>query len=262
MKIYQVDSFAHRPFTGNPAAVCILEQAQDDAWMQGVALDMNLSETAFLLKVREGWNLRWFTPGAEVDLCGHATLASAHILFAYGYETQDATIRFHTLSGELQVSKQKDWLCMDFPAEPASKATAPTGMLESLGCKAVFVGKNRMDYLIEVESEEVLLKLDPDYRSLKTIPVRGIIVTCRASEGKDYDFASRFFGPAVDVDEDPVTGSAHCCLAPYWSEKLGQKKLLGYQASARGGYVRTTVSGDRVLLEGQALTVLEGNLLV
>lgn len=262
MKIYQVDSFAHQPFTGNPAAVCILESVHDDDWMQGVALDMNLSETAFLLKEEEGWNLRWFTPGAEVDLCGHATLASAHILFAYGYEPQDATIRFHTRSGELQVSKEENWLCMNFPSEPASEAPAPAGLLEALGCEAVFVGKNRMDYLVEVKNEEELLKLNPDYRSIRSVPVRGIIVTCRADESKDYDFASRFFAPAVDVDEDPVTGSAHCCLAPYWSGKLGQKTLQGYQASARGGYVRTTVSGDRVLLEGQALTVLEGKLLV
>lgn len=262
MKIFQVDSFAHRPFTGNPAGVCILDNMPDDDWLQGVALDMNLSETAFLLKQDQGWQLRWFTPTVEVDLCGHATLASAHILFTYGYEAADATLRFHTRSGELQATQQGDWLQLDFPAEPPVASPPPDGLLAALGCEVTFIGKNRMDYLVEVENEEVLLSLNPDYRTIRQIPVRGIIVTCRAEIDKDYDFVSRFFAPAAGVDEDPVTGSAHCCLSPYWAGKLGRKKLVGYQASARGGYVRTEVRGERVLLGGQAVTVLAGELLV
>lgn len=262
MKIFQVDSFAHRPFSGNPAAVCVLDHTPDDSWLQGVALDMNLSETAFLLKEAAGWRLRWFTPAVEVDLCGHATLAAAHILYSYAYEAADATIRFHTRSGELQVQKEGDWLQMNFPAEKPTAAPPPDGMLEALGCKASFIGKNRMDYLIEVASESQLRELDPDFQSLRKIPARGMIVTAQADSAKGYDFASRFFGPAVGVDEDPVTGSAHCALAPYWAEKLGRDKLVGYQASARGGIVRTEVRGERVLLGGQALTVFEGELLV
>jgi PhzF family phenazine biosynthesis protein len=262
MKIFQVDAFADGPFTGNPAAVCLLDYMPDDAWLQGVALDMNLSETAFLLKQENGWRLRWFTPALEVDLCGHATLASSHILFSYGYEPAGATIRFHTRSGELQVTKQGEWLQMNFPAENPTSSPAPDGLLDALGCEASFVGKNRMDYLVEVENEEILLSLNPDYRTIRQIPVRGIIVTCRAGEDKDYDFASRFFAPAAGVDEDPVTGSAHCCLAPYWAEKLGRSSLTGFQASARGGMVKMTLVGNRVLLGGQAVTVMEGKLLV
>lgn len=240
--------------------MCILDGAADAGWMQNVAAEMNLSETAFLYQQNDGYNLRWFTPTAEVDLCGHATLASAHVLWQEGHLSADAEARFHTLSGMLTVRQRGEWMEMNFPAEPPQPSDAPAGLVEALGTQARFVGQNRLDYLVEAESEDTVRKLAPDFGALEKISTRGIIVTARADSG-DYDFVSRCFFPAVGINEDPVTGSAHCCLGPFWAARLGRDSLVGYQASARGGRVRVRIAGERVLLGGQAVTTLRGELL-
>jgi PhzF family phenazine biosynthesis protein len=261
MKIYQVDAFTDKPFTGNPAGVCILPSPKDDAWMQNVAREMNLSETAFLLKQADGFRLRWFTLTVEVELCGHATLASAHILWETGLLEQHRSARFHTLSGLLTAERRGDAIELDFPATPDEAAEAPAGLDEILGAKVINFRSSRFDHLVELESEDTVRGLRPDFTRLKALPVRGIMVTSRAST-PGFDFVSRFFGPAVGVDEDPVTGSAHCCLGPYWSKRLGKTELVAYQASARGGVVGVTLAGDRVRLRGKAVTVMVAELLV
>jgi PhzF family phenazine biosynthesis protein len=259
--IIQVDAFTNKPFYGNPAAVCILEEPKNDAWMQNVAKEMNLSETAFLLKQSDGYDLRWFTPAVEVDLCGHATLASAHVLWENKLLKSGEEARFYTRSGLLTAKLEHGWIVMDFPAKPQKPAIAPPEVVRSLGTTPVYTGKNSFDYLIEIESEDVLRKLRPDYALLKTAPVRGVIVTA-CSDSKEYDFVSRFFAPAVGIPEDPVTGSAHCCLGPYWQKRLNKDSFTAYQASSRGGVIRVRVDGDRVHLGGQAVTVLRGELIV
>jgi predicted PhzF superfamily epimerase YddE/YHI9 len=253
--IYQVDSFTAHAFAGNPAGVCILAEPAEASWMQAVAREMNLSETAFLVRQADGFDLRWFTPAAEVRLCGHATLASAHILWQTGVLQPGEQARFHTLSGLLTALQRGDWIEMDFPVRPAKAVEPPPGLAEALGAKIEFVGRDLDDYLVEVESEAVVRALTPDTTALGKLPVRGTIVTAR-SDDPAFDFVSRFFAPAVGVAEDPVTGSAHCCLTPYWSAKLGRSELTAYQASARGGIVRVRLAGERVLLSGQAVTVL------
>lgn len=257
----QIDAFTDKPFAGNPAAVCVLTEPREAEWMQLVAREMNLSETAFLSARGDGFDLRWFTPATEVDLCGHATLASAHFLWEEGRLAADEPARFHTRSGVLTAEKKGCWIEMDFPATPIQPDAAPDGLERALGSKAVHVGRSRFDYLLELEDESKVRTLDPDFRALRGVKARGIIVTSRAS-GKDYDFVSRFFAPASGVDEDPVTGSAHCALAPYWKQRLGRDNLTGYQASRRGGMVRTLCVGDRVKLSGQAVTVSRGELQV
>ena len=259
LNIVQVDAFTATPFAGNPAAVCILPEFRDDRWMQNVAMEMNLAETAFLVRQDDGFNLRWFTPAVEVDLCGHATLASAHVLWETGHLSPNEQARFHTRSGLLLAERKGEWIEMDFPATPAKASSAPSGLLEALGVTAVYVGKNRFDYLVEVESEEIVRSIRPNFSQLTEVEARGIIVTSRASR-QGYDFVSRFFAPQVGVYEDPVTGSAHCCLAPYWCGKFERDQLAGYQASPRGGVVRVRIGGDRVYLGGQAVTVLRGEL--
>jgi PhzF family phenazine biosynthesis protein len=263
--IYTVDAFTARAFAGNPAAVCLLGASPvDDAWMQAVAREMNLSETAFVRKRDDGdFDLRWFTPAVEVDLCGHATLASAHVLWEAGRLPSDRAARFHTRSGLLTAVRVGDdgAIAMDFPAKPATKADAPSGFVEALGVRPIFVGSNRMDYLVEVEDEAAVRAVRPDLRALKAVAARGIIVTAR-SRSPEFDFVSRFFAPASGVDEDPVTGSAHCCLGPFWGERLGKNKLVGYQASARGGVVGVEVRGARVVLSGSAVTVARGEIIV
>lgn len=258
VKLFQVDSFTDKPFAGNPAAVCLLDEPRDADWMQNVALEMNLSETAFLVKEDDGHRLRWFTPRLEVELCGHATLASAHVLWEAGVLPPDRQARFHTLSGLLTADRKGDWIEMDFPAEPVEAVDAPVDFTQALGATPTFVGRNRMDFLVEVESEEAVRTLKPDFSLIESLPARGVMVTAPARE---YDFVSRFFAPQCGVLEDPVTGSAHCALGPYWSAKLNKSELVGYQASARGGVVRVQVAGDRVKLGGQAVTVLRGELL-
>ena len=261
LTIVQVDAFTGEPFGGNPAAVCVLPRPAEPAWMQRVAREMNLSETAFLVGRESGeYDLRWFTPAVEVDLCGHATLASAHVLWEDGHLPRDAAAVFHTRSGRLSAMRRGDWIEMDFPAEPAEPAPVPAGLAEALGAEPVHFGRNRFDCLVEVDSEATVRALDPDIRGLGALPVRGVIVTAR-SETEEFDFVSRFFAPSAGVDEDPVTGSAHCCLAPYWLGRLGRDAFTACQASARGGVVKVAVAGDRVLLSGQAVTVLRGELL-
>jgi len=238
--------------------------------MAAVAGEMNLAETAFVsprdAAGRPGageFDLRWFTPAVEVALCGHATLASAHVLWETGRVPAGRVIRFHAQSGVLTARRDEaaegGWIELDFPAEPPLPADAPAALVEALRVTPAWVGQNRMDYLLELESEAAVRKVDPDFRLLKTLPVRGVIVTA-ASQSPEFDFVSRFFAPAAGVDEDPVTGSAHCCLGPYWQGRLGKPDLVGRQVSARGGVVRVGCRGERVLLGGQAVTVLRGEL--
>lgn len=264
MRLFQVDAFTAEPFAGNPAAVCLLEdvrgQAVDDRWMQAVAAEMNLPETAFLERRDDGnYDLRWFTPTVEVDQCGHATLASAHVLWEVG-EGSDQ-LAFYTRSGVLLAERAADGrsIRLDFPAEPASEVAGPGGLLEALGVDARWVGQNRFDYVVEVADAATVRGVVPDLGRLRRFPVRGVVVTA-TSDMDGVDFVSRFFAPATGIDEDPVTGSAHCCLAPYWAERLGRTRLTGYQASPRGGTVGVEVAGDRVYLYGEAVTVLRGEL--
>jgi PhzF family phenazine biosynthesis protein len=260
--IYTVDAFTPVPFAGNPAAVCLLPEARDEAWMRNVAREMNLSETAFVRRLdgTEELELRWLTPAVEVDLCGHATLAAAHVLWEAGWLQSAEAARFRTRSGLLSATRQQGgWIAMDFPAKAPEAAAAPAGLAGALGVEPIYVGLNRMDYLLEVESETVLRRIEPDFRALKAVQTRGVIVTSR-SDSPGYDFVSRFFAPAVGVDEDPVTGSAHCCLGPYWAAKTAKSDLVSFQASARGGVVRVGVRGERVRLGGQAVTVVRGQI--
>ena len=260
LKITQVDAFTDQPFRGNPAAVCVLPAARDAGWMQEVAREMNLSETAFLVARADGYDLRWFTPTVEVDLCGHATLASAHVLWESGQLPPDAQARFHTRSGLLTATRRGDWIELDFPARPATElASPPAEVLRALGVEPVFAGRTKDDYLIEVRDEETVRQASPDFSQLKRADSRGAIVTARATSA-GYDFVSRFFAPGAGIDEDPVTGMAHCSLGPYWQGRLGKDEFTAYQASARGGTVRVRVGGDRVYLGGQAVTVLRGEL--
>jgi predicted PhzF superfamily epimerase YddE/YHI9 len=262
--LYQVDAFTGEPFAGNPAAVCLLSGGEDPEWMQAVAAEMNLSETAFLHPGGEPgrYRLRWFTPAVEVELCGHATLASAHVLWSEGLAGTGQPLRFDTASGPLAARPGEDgtiWL--DFPATPAEPAGPPAGLLDALGGgPARFVGRSRFDYLVELEDEAAVRGLAPDVRRLGELGCRGVIATAAAEGAGGYDFVSRFFAPGAGIDEDPVTGSAHCTLGPYWADRLGRAELTGHQASARGGQVRVRPRGDRVLLGGRAVTVLRGQL--
>jgi len=259
-EIFQVDAFTDKPFAGNPAAVCILPEAAAEDWMQHLANEMNLSETAFLVRQEDGFNLRWFTPAVEVELCGHATLASAHILWEQGFLSSDRQARFFTRSGLLSAVRKDQWIELDFPAEPEMQTEMPEALSKAFGVSVRYVGKNRFDFLIELESAQAVRKMVPDFTLLSSIAGRGFMVTSR-SDSSQYDFISRFFAPAAGVNEDPVTGSAHCCLGPYWAKKLGRKELVGYQASARGGVVKVRVGDDRVYLGGQAVTVMRATLL-
>ncbi len=258
--IYQVDAFADRPFAGNPAAVCLLSGPAEAAWMQRVAAEMNLSETAFLHPEEDGYRLRWFTPAVEVDLCGHATLAGAHVLWETGALKADEPAVFHSRSGVLTAARQGTAIVLDFPALPVEPCVCPPGLAEALGAVPTYTGQNGMDYLVAVESEADVRALRPDFVKLAKLPVRGVIVTSRSATA-GYDFVSRFFAPAAGVPEDPVTGSAHCCLGPFWSVRLHKDDLRAYQASARGGAVEVRVRDERVHLIGRAVTVLRGELL-
>ena len=259
-EIFQVDAFTDKPFGGNPAAVCVLPEAADEQWMQHLAREMNLSETAFLVEQDDGYDLRWFTPAVEVDLCGHATLASAHILWEQGFLQPDSPARFHTRSGLLGAVRRGSWIELDFPAEPEKQTEIPDSLFEALGATALYAGKNRFDFLMEFESADTVRTMSPNFSLLSNIPCRGFIVTSR-SDADPYDFICRFFAPAAGVNEDPVTGSAYCCLGPYWADKLDKKELSAYQASARGGVVKVRVGDDRVYISGQAVTVMRGTIL-
>ncbi|WP_332634442.1 PhzF family phenazine biosynthesis protein [Halalkalibacter flavus] len=259
--IYVVDAFTNQAFKGNPAAVCVLSTSQDDIRMQNVATEMNLSETAFLHPYQDGYSLRWFTPNTEVDLCGHATLASAHILWELGHMNSEQPIKFYTKSGVLTACKSGEWIELDFPSEqPKQENIYPNELIDGLGIQPIYVGRNRFDYLIEIDSDQMLRGLNPNFSLLEQIDTRGIIVTSK-STSNEYDFISRCFFPAVGVNEDPVTGSAHCCLGPYWQEKLNKNEFLAYQASKRGGILKIKLHNDRVFLLGQAITILRSELL-
>jgi PhzF family phenazine biosynthesis protein len=256
----QVDAFTNRPFTGNPAAVCLLAEPADDVWMQQVAREMNLAETAYLVRQRDGFDLRWFTPATEVDLCGHATLASAHVLWEEQQLQASEVARFHTRSGVLTASREPDIIWLNFPVTPSRAAPEVAELSRGIGLPLRYVGRTAFDYLVELESETAVRELLPDLTALARLPGRGVIVTARSESGT-HDFVSRFFAPRAGVPEDPVTGSAHCGLAPFWAERLNKTELIGYQASERGGMVRVRLEGTRVHLGGQAVTVLRGELL-
>lgn len=261
LPLYLVDAFTDRPFAGNPAGVCLLDRARDEAWMQRVAAEMNQAETAFLEPQGQDFKLRWFTPTVEVDLCGHATLASAHILWESSVSNAPL-LRFHTKSGVLTAKRVDDRIELDFPALERMELEPPAGLLPALGiAEARWIGGNKMDYLIEVGSAALVRALKPDFMKLRasTTQVRGVIVTS-VNDEPDHDVVSRFFAPGSGIDEDPVTGSAHCALAPYWAARLGKTELRAYQASPRGGTVETVLAGDRVLLRGRARTVVAGEL--
>jgi PhzF family phenazine biosynthesis protein len=259
VQIWQVDSFTTEPFRGNPAGVCLLQDPRPEIWMQQVALEMNLSETAFLHPEGDGYRLRWFTPVTEVRLCGHATLASAHVLYSEGRMSSEVPIRFMTLSGVLTASRVGDRIALDFPARPPRTVPPPADLVEAVGFEPVSVLRDAEDYLLLADSESRVRSLSPDLRALASVTARGVIVTA-PSDDPAHDFVSRFFAPRVGVDEDPVTGSSHCCLAPFWGERLGKTDMTGYQASSRGGTVYVRLAQDRVILSGHAVTTLRGEL--
>ncbi|HAN98649.1 MAG TPA: oxidoreductase [Planctomycetaceae bacterium] len=260
-RCFQVDAFAIAPFTGNPAAVCYLDEPQSDRWYQAVANEMNLSETAFVSPEDGEYRLRWFTPEVEVDLCGHATLATAHVLWRELHRADDKPLRFRTRSGVLTARCQGAVIDLDFPSTPARPTDPPAELLDGLGIEPQWVGNNGFDWLVIVPRESQVRALDPDQKRLMKVPARGIIVSAPTDEGP-YDFVSRFFGPCVGIPEDPVTGSAHCTLAPYWGERLAKQALVGFQASRRGGEVHVRNEGERVHLGGQAITVMRGEWVV
>ena len=267
MNIFQVDAFTDNQFKGNPAGVCLIDRERPDSWMQGIAAEMNLSETAFLLKERanSAFQLRWFTPTTEVSLCGHATLASAHILWEESILKTEEQALFHTKSGILKATKHADWLEMVFPSRKVEQVDTDPKLSKALGINPKYTGKYVTQtgnlYLVEVESDQEVYELQPNFRLLSETDARAMLVTSIAT-AKDYDFVSRFFAPAVGIDEDPVTGSAHCYLTPFWAEKMKKNELTGFQASRRTGVIRCRLSQDKVLLCGQAITVFRGELLV
>lgn len=260
LPLFHVDAFTHIPYAGNAAAVCMLDGPREDAWLQHVASEMNLAATAFLLPEADGYRLRWFSAQVELELCGHGTLASAHTLWKQSYLPREAQARFFTRGGLLTARRDGSWIELDFPAKPEEVVEVPPVLVESLGVTPRYVGKSQLDYLVEVESEAVVRSIQPDFGRLATLPARGVIVTAAASPASAHDFVSRFFCPSVGIPEDPVTGSAHCVLSPFWSKRLGREQLTGYQASTRGGVVRVRLDGDRVRLGGQAVTILRGEL--
>ena len=259
LPLVQVDAFTDAPFAGNPAAVCVLDTPRPANFMQAVAREMNLAETAFVEPRDDGFGLRWFTPTVEVALCGHATLAAAHVLWESARLAPTAQARFHTRSGLLTADRRGAWIELDFPATPAAPAEPPAALVPALGITAKLVARSAFDYLVEVDAEATVRRLAPDLRALATVDTRGVIVTA-PSDARPYDFVSRFFAPRAGIDEDPATGSSHCCLAPFWGARLGKREMTGYQASARGGVVRVRLDGERVKLGGQAVTVLRGEL--
>ena len=270
--IFQVDAFTHIPYRGNPAAVVILKKMQPDDWLQNVAAEMNLSETAFVAPnidpFKRVWQLRWFTPKTEVELCGHATIAAAHIMYSEGYVKPLESIRFDTLSGELQASKDAgSWIELNFPTSTIEPVEAPAGLAEALGATPITVHKaifdQEFDYLVELESDEVVRDATPNLAKLAQVGGRGITITAKAAAETDGapDFVSRMFAPNVGVDEDPVTGSAHCYLSKFWADKLGKTEFKAHQVSKRGGTLKVVLDGDRTKIAGRAVTILKGSLL-
>ncbi|MDF3077536.1 MAG: isomerase, PhzC-PhzF family [Sphingobacteriaceae bacterium] len=256
---YQADAFASKPFEGNQAGICILEKELPEELMQQIAMENNIAETAFVYKSEDGFNLRWFTPTVEIMLCGHGTLGSAHILYELGILKEDETARFHTKSGLLTTVKNGDWIEMDFPALFSKPAELPEEAIDALGVKPINVYFSDR-YIVELELEVEVRNAKPDFSILKNYET--IVLTSKGYVGSAYDFISRTFVPKHGINEDPVTGSSHCALLPYWSEKLGKSEMFAYQASSRGGEVKLRLNGDRVMLCGQAVTVLKGKLFV
>ncbi|NSW54088.1 MAG: PhzF family phenazine biosynthesis protein [Anaerolineae bacterium] len=263
MQLFQVDAFTGEMFKGNPAAVCLLAQPMPDSWMMSLAQEMNLSETAFLLPLADGsWSLRWFTPAVEVSLCGHATLASAHVLFENRLVDPDQPVCFATRRGELLARRTPGGIELDFPAQPPQPlAEPPQALLDALGVRPLAVLAAGNKHLVEIASDSELRALQPDFAVLAGLPGRGVAVTARADAGSGFDFVSRYFAPWVGINEDPVTGSAHTMLGPYWAQQLGKQELRAYQASARGGVLGVRVTPQRVYLTGQAVMVFRGELL-
>jgi len=261
-RITQVDAFTAEAFRGNPAAICVLPQEADPVWMQHVALEMNLSETAYLVPRADGFGLRWFTPTVEVDLCGHATVASAHVLWEQGIVPPDGECRFHTRSGLLTARRNADWIEVSFPLETVESIPGAQDAEAILGVRSIAMAESkRLQYLVvEVDGEAAVRACAPDFSALLNVPYEGIIVTSRAGANEPYAVVSRFFAPRKGVNEDPATGSAHCILGPYWRAKLGQSAFLAHQASARGADIRVRVEAGRVVLGGQAVTVMRGEL--
>lgn len=265
LRLYQVDAFADRLFSGNPAAVCPLDEYGQggqawlpDAVMQQIAAENNLAETAFYVRTGGRHAIRWFTPACEVDLCGHATLASGFVVFTYDHLAGD-TVEFGSKSGPLSVRRDGELLVLDFPADTVHAATPTEGLIEALGCEPVECLKGKTDYMLVYEDEEQVAKLTPDFGDLAMVPARGIIVT---AGGRSVDFVSRFFGPQVGINEDPVTGSAHTTLTPYWAKRLGKSQLTARQLSKRGGSLQCRLAGDRVEIAGRAVPYLEGTITV
>ena len=257
--IYIVDAFTNRPYGGNPAAVCVLEQPADSAWMQSVAAEVNLSDTAFLVPRQAGeWDLRWFTPKVEVALCGHATLASAHVLW-HELGIDQRRLRFHSQSGLLTAEREAERIVLDFPADSLNPIPVTQEMVGIFGSEPESLYRGREDLLAQFGSARQVRELAPDMTSLAALDCRGLIATAQGDDA-GVDFISRFFGPALGIPEDPVTGSAHCSLAPFWGERLDKKEMRAYQASARGGEVGVRLQGERVCLLGQAVTTLTGEL--
>jgi PhzF family phenazine biosynthesis protein len=259
-KIYIVDSFTNKPFAGNPAAVYIHDEPLEDSFMLSIANELNLSETAFVQAIQEGFALRWFTPATEVELCGHATLAAAHILYEQGIVSDGEEIAFHTLSGQLGASRKDGLITLDFPQEAPQPVTPPSLLLEAILAEAVYIGKNRFDYVLELDSAAAVRSLSPDFVKMAKVESRGVIVTAR-SDQENFDIISRCFYPQVGINEDPVTGSAHCALGPYWQAKLKKDSIQAYQASSRGGEMLLEMKNGRILLKGNAVSVFESRLL-
>ena len=259
--LYQVDAFASKAFQGNPACVCLMEEQRPDEWLQSVAAEMNLSETAFVWRDRGHFRLRWFTPTTEVKLCGHATLAASHILWESKWLPSGQVAHFETLSGHLEAMQIADHIRLDFPASPPIETKPPPHLLDTLGLSATYFGSDGSFCLIEVETEEQVRQLRVDFLRLNQVVSEDVIVTA-VSESGDQHFVSRCFAPMSGIDEDPVTGSAHCVLGPYWSERLGRTQLVGFQASDRGGFVNVEMQEQRVHLAGAAVTISRGELLV
>ncbi len=260
--IFQVDAFTVKPFKGNPAGVCLLEQPRDAAWMQAIATEMRLSETAFLSPKGNDYNLRWFTPSTEVDLCGHATLASAHILFELGFYDPDETIFFHTRSGVISATFNHGTIELDMPLIRPVPAESSPLLEEILGQVPLAVARSedKSILLAEIADPAALETFDPDFKKISTLEEINLVITAQTSEGK-FDFISRFFSPKTGIPEDPVTGLGHCILTPYWAEKLNKDQLVAYQASARGGTVWCRLGKERVYLGGKAVTLFSGEVL-
>jgi PhzF family phenazine biosynthesis protein len=257
---YHVDAFAERPFEGNPAAVCLTDESKPAEWMQAVAAEMNLSATAFVRPLERGFELRWFTVRSELQLCGHGTLSAAHILWTTGKVANGERIRFETNSGVLTCAQSGGFIELDFPSTPVIPAESPAALIEGIGTGPSFSGRTKFDRFLVFDSEDAIRDMKPDFEALATIPdTRGIIVTSLSKNAR-FDFVSRFFAPSIGLNEDPVTGSAHCALAPFWSARLSKPAMTGFQASRRGGTVRVALNGDRVLLGGKAITVMQGKL--